>query len=98
MRGVIEDGQALDGAAIGHPIEYKIHRPDFVRPSGTYQWLPIGYRHLLASSPSNLQALFGIESFNPLVLHSPSSLAELEIDHRRAVAPIALSKAQDLSA
>jgi len=49
-------------------------------------------------SPPNLQRLLGIESFDTLVIDRPAGLAKLEIDHRRAVAPITLGQTQNLGA
>jgi hypothetical protein len=64
-----------------------LHRPD--------DRLAIRHRHLLSPPPAHLQPGLGVQPLDALVIDALAGLAELQIDHPRAVAPMALRERHD---
>lgn len=92
MRGIVHDRQTCDGAAFRAAVKHEIHRPDFIRGRRSHEGLPLAHRHLLAVAAPHLQLGFGVEPFNPLVLHHLTLLPHLQVNHAGPVPPVAMGE------
>src|SRR5688572_29905273 len=90
VRRIVRDYQELQRAPRCDSIEHEVHRPNLVRSTRAHQRLAICYGDLFPPSPADVQLLEPIQSLDALVVHELAGLAQLQVDHADAVAPIPL--------
>ncbi len=93
---VIDDRQVLDDPPLGRPVKDEVHGPYLVGRHRTLQGMTVGQRDLLALALSDLQPRLGIQALDALVVDDLTGLAQLQVDHARAVTAMALRQGDDL--
>ncbi len=78
------------------PIEYEIHQPDFVRGCWPQQRLSFAHRNLLSLTSLYPQPSLGVQAFDSLVVDDLACLVKLQVNYRRAIAPMTLGDRHDL--
>jgi hypothetical protein len=68
-----------------------------IRILGPRERLAIGNQHLLTTSTTHLQTLCDVQTFHALVIDALAGLAQLQVDHAHAVAPITMRQSEDAS-
>ncbi len=76
MSRVIDESQVLDRSPFRGPVKNEIHRPHLVRHQWTFEWMAICGGDLLSLASFYLQAGFGIQPIDALVIDDLTGLPE----------------------
>lgn len=95
VRAIINDGQAIQTAAISQAIKHKVDRPHFILSTRPQQWLAIRQPNFLPLAPAHHQLLFPVQTPHALQVDCQPFLPQPQVNHPVAVSPVPMCHVHD---